>query len=484
MADCHPSQRPNAFHDRSDSGTYALSSVYLQESDERASNEKEEGDERMRSKHAAFALAMAACLVLSAGGCKRETPISAIEGQKTEIRLQIHWDADSPRGEAIRAILDAFEAKHEDIRVRLLGGAGDDRKLLTQIAGGDAPDVIETAYRNVQVLAKAGVLRQLEELESMKDAFYKPLWDLGTHEDGLYGCPWFGHTIQLVYNKKLFADAGIAKPPATWDELYAVAKKLTRDTDGDGEPDRFGLSLVGKQDPDITWLFTMFLHQGGGQLVKKENGAWRVALNSPEGQRALEFYVKLCREVCPPGVGNKAGGDVMADFRNRTAAMEFQGPWGVTDIWQQPEDMRFPVGAAEAPAGPGGKAFELGANMTVIPLTCSNPEAALKLVEYLAGREAQALLMEGEKTASGFVPFRVPVRTDLDDLPVFQEHPEFLPFCNGFAHPSIATPIPEWVRVKDEVYAAELNKAVLGIATPAEVLETIEKEGNRILGES
>ena len=429
-------------------------------------------------------IVIAACLAVGAGGCKRETSKRPEKGEQTEITLQIHWDAESPRGQAIRAILDAFEEKHERIRVRLLGGAGDDRKLLTQIAGGDAPDVIETAYRNVQALAKAGVLRQLEELEESKDAFYKPLWNLGAYEGKLYGYPWFGHTIQLVHNKKLFEEAGITEPPKTWDELYAVAKKLTRDTDGDGEPDRFGLSLVGKQHPDITWLFGMFLHQAGGKLVKRENGAWRVAVNSPEGRKALEFYVKLCREVCPPGVGNKMGGDVMADFRNQTAAMEFQGPWGVTDIWQQPEDVRFPVGAAEAPAGPGGKAFELGANMTVIPLTCSNPDAALKLVEFLASREAQALLMEGEKTEAGFVPFRVPVRKDLDDLLVFKEHPELLPFCRGFEHPSIETPIPEWVRVKDEVYAAELNKAVLGIATPAQALETIEKEGNKILGES
>ena len=401
----------------------------------------------------------------------------------TEIRLQIHWSADSPRGRAIQAILDEFEKRQPDVAVRLLGGSGDDRKLLTQIMGGNPPDVIETAYRNVQVLAQAGVLRPLDQLEDHKDEFYQPIWELGRHGGRLYAYPWFGHTIQLVYNKKLFAEAGIAAPPETWNELYETAKRLTRDTDGDGKPDRFGLSLVGKQHPDITWLFTMFLHQAGGELIEKRDGKWRVALNSPEGLQALEFYVKLTREVCPRGVGNKMGGDVMADFRNQVAAMEFQGPWGVTDIWMQPEDVKFPVSAAEAPAGLAGRYAELGANMTVVPVTSKHPDVALKLVEYLGSREAQALLMEGEKTKAGFVPFRVPVRRDLEDLPVFKKHPEFLPFVRGFDYPSIEVPIPEWVRVKDEVYASELNKAVLGMVTPAQALANVEREGNRILSE-
>ena len=163
--------------------------------------------------------------------------------------------------------------------------------------------------------------------------------------------------------------------------------------------------------------------------------------------------------------------------------MEFQGPWGVTEIWKLPPDKRFPVGAADAPAGPGGRAAELGANMTVIPKTAAHPAAALALVRFLGGRKAQALLMEGEKTAAGFVPFRVPVRTDLEDLPVFKDHPEFLPFVRGFAWPSIEVPIPEWVRVRDEVYRAELNRAVLGLATPAKVLAAIQREGDRILSE-
>ena len=41
--------------------------------------------------------------------------------------------------------------------------------------------------------------------------------------------PLYSLAYALYYNKKMFADAGIAQPPATWDELVADGKKLTKD---------------------------------------------------------------------------------------------------------------------------------------------------------------------------------------------------------------------------------------------------------------
>ena len=41
--------------------------------------------------------------------------------------------------------------------------------------------------------------------------------------------PLYSLAYALYYNKKMFADAGIAKPPATWDELVADGKKLSKD---------------------------------------------------------------------------------------------------------------------------------------------------------------------------------------------------------------------------------------------------------------
>ena len=229
----------------------------------------------------------------------------------------------------------------------------------------------------------------------------------------------------------------------------------------------------------------MFAHQAGAKLVKEVNGEYQVALNSTEGKKALEFYVKLVNEVCPPDTGNKDGGGVMADFRNQVAAMEFQGPWGITDIWKNGRP--FEVSAAPVPAGPAGRAADIGPYMLAITTGIKGEqlEASYQLINFLGSKKGQEMLMRGEKAQDGnYYPFRVPIRKDMATTEYFQQNPEFIAFIEGMKYPSINSPIKEWVKISAEVYRSELNKAVLGLITPEEALKNIEERGNKILAES
>lgn len=405
--------------------------------------------------------------------------------EELSIRLSIDWAADSGRGQAIQRILDEFEKDNPGIKVKLLGGSQDTQNLLTQIVSGDAPEVIQVAYRNVKGLANYGAWQDLtDRFGDNSDLYYEQLWDLAMSNGRLYGYPWLGHTIQLVYNKTAFEEVGLTRAPETWEELYEYAKKLTRDTDGDGKIDQWGLGLVGRQHHDITWLFNMFATQAGAELVKIQDGKPRVAINSEEGLEALEFYVQLVQEVCPPDTELKTGGEVMADFRNGIVAMEFQGPWGITDIWQSGNP--FEVAAAATPAGTSGRGADVGPYMLCIPegITGEKLEAAYKLIEFLGSTKGQELIMLGEKGSDGnFYPFRVPIRKDMAGSEFFQKNPEFLIFIEGLAYPSISTPVEAWAQVEVEVYQSQLNQAVLGKITPAQALANIERLGNVILNQ-
>jgi multiple sugar transport system substrate-binding protein len=423
-------------------------------------------------------------LTVALAGCSSDSGSSADTlDEPVSIRLQIAWDTDSGRGQAIQKIVDAFEEQNENIDVELVGSAQNNQKLLTQILSGNAPEVLQVPYRDARSLGAEGAFLDLTEtLGEESKNFYDELVELGTVDGKLYGFPWLGHTIQLVYNKDLFEEAGIKEAPKTWDELYETAKKLTKDTDGDGKIDQYGLGLVGKQHHDITWLVNMFVNQSGADIVVEEDGEYQVGLNSPEGKRALEFYKKLVDEVAPPDTANKDGGAVMADFRNEVVAMEFQGPWGITDIWQNGNP--FEVGAALAPEGPGGAASDLGPYMLAIPdgLDEAKTNASIELIRFLGSKEAQEMIMLGEEGEDGnFYPFRVPMRKDMKDSEYFQEHPEFLVFIEGLQNPSISTPVESWVKVEEEVYQAELNNLVTGAKSVEDVLEAIEKRGNELL---
>ncbi|MFD2670736.1 ABC transporter substrate-binding protein [Marinicrinis sediminis] len=444
----------------------------------------------MKKRTSIFAVFMVFVLVLvgcssNNNGQNGNDGAAGDNGQKenVSIRMQIAWDTDSGRGQAIQKIVDEFEKQHEHIDVQLVASTQNNQKLLTQVLSGEAPELLQVPYREVKSLGSEGAFVDLtEDFQEESQHFYDQLIDLGSVEGQLYGFPWLGHTIQLVYNKTMFEEAGIDGPPTTWDELYETAKKLTKDTDGDGKLDQYGIGLVGKQHHDITWLVNMFVSQAGGELVKQDGEEYKVALNSPEGKEALAFYKKLVDEVAPPDTSNKDGGAVMADFRNGIVAMEFQGPWGITDIWKNGNP--FEVDAALAPAGAAGTASDLGPYMLSIPdgIDEDKESAAKELIRFLGTKEAQEMIMLGEEGEDGnFYPFRVPMRKDLADAEYFKEHPEFLVFIEGLKTPSISSPTDSWVRVEEEVYQSELNNLVTGSKSVDEVLSTIEEKGNKLL---
>ncbi len=428
-------------------------------------------------------LAVLMMLGLVLVGCSNAKDEVIGDKEPVSIRMQIAWDTTSGRGEAIQKIINEFEKQNEQIKVELVSSSQNNQKLLTQILSGEAPELLQVPYREVKNLGSEGAFVDLtEDFKAESDNFYEEVIGLGSVDGKLYGFPWLGHTIQLVYNKTMFEAAGIDKAPTTWDELYETAKKLTIDTNGDGKIDQYGLGLVGKQHHDITWLVNMFVNQAGADIVKQDGDSYKVGLNSPEGKEAFTFYKKLVDEVTPPDTATKDGGAVMADFRNEVVAMEFQGPWGITDIWKNGSP--FEVAAALAPAGPGGSASDLGPYMLAIPSGIDEKkEVAVKeLIKYLGSKEAQEMIMLGEKGEDGnYYPFRVPMRKDLAEADYFKENPDFLVFIEGLKNPSISSPVEAWVRVEEEVYQAELNNLVTGNKTVEEVLKTIEEKGNEIL---
>ncbi|MBN4074909.1 extracellular solute-binding protein, partial [bacterium AH-315-E09] len=170
--------------------------------------------------------ALVLVLIMGLVGCgpeEKEPEVKPSDGQETkapevaedvDISIRITWDADSGRGQAIRKILDEFENQNPNISVTLYGGTSSGAELLTQILGGDTPEVLQVAYRDVKALGSQGAFMDLSaEFGANKGYFYEELWNLAVLDEQLFGYPWLGHSIQLIYNRTLFAEAGLSGPP-------------------------------------------------------------------------------------------------------------------------------------------------------------------------------------------------------------------------------------------------------------------------------
>lgn len=393
-----------------------------------------------------------------------------------ELRYQIVWDINSGRGKNIQSVVDMFNESNENVKVSLITGDSDEKKLITSLLSDDTAELIQLSVKSVKTIGKEGLLRDLTEYKNdYSELFYDELLNFFQYEDQLFAAPWIGHTIELVYNKDLFEAAGLTQAPSTWDEVLEYSKIIEEKTDAKG------LGIAGMQNNDAIWMATPIIKSYGGEFITEEDGKQVMAINNDQGIKGLEIYQQIAKNY--DGAAEKNGGNVMEDFRNQKIAMEFQGPWGVTDIWKN--NNPFEVSAALIPAGPAGRFVDGGPYGIAIPASISDEkaEAAIEFINYLQSTEAQAKIMEGEydEKTDNYYPYRVPMRKDMKDSEYFVEHPELLVFIEGLEHVIDSFPSPEFNQIANEVITVELNKLASGETTPDQAAKTMEEKGNEIL---
>jgi len=149
---------------------------------------------------------------------------------------------------------------------------------------------------------------------------------------------WFSPGADIhafFYRKDLFEEYGIPYPPKTWAEVIEAAKKLTLDTDGDGEIDIYGFGMPAAE---IAWLFQSELIQSiiqngwDGYYACPRDGEGHFITNTTECYLALKFIYDLWNTwSVAPGINGlmpefmKTYGffDVTRDFAEGRLAMAY-----------------------------------------------------------------------------------------------------------------------------------------------------------------
>lgn len=171
-------------------------------------------------------------------------------GLKTGTDVNPYW----------RGLARSFERRNPHIKVEIepVPVADADDRVATMVRQGKAPDIAQ--LDTYSAFAAKGELYPADSLFpiSMQSEFIPSLADAGSLEHVEYGIPWVAGTRMFVYNKKLFARAGLKRAPQTWDELKADARRL-KDA---GVPVPVGLPL-GPQEAEAETMMWMLGGNGG-----------------------------------------------------------------------------------------------------------------------------------------------------------------------------------------------------------------------------
>lgn len=128
-----------------------------------------------------------------------------------------------------KQLISEFEKKNPKIKVQLSSPSNAGTVLKTDLSKNTLPDVMavggDTNYQQVQ---KAGVLEDLSSESFTKTTMteYQKMITSVSKGGKLDAVPYATNASGVVYNKTLFAKAGIKKTPTTWNELIADAKIL------------------------------------------------------------------------------------------------------------------------------------------------------------------------------------------------------------------------------------------------------------------
>jgi multiple sugar transport system substrate-binding protein len=223
----------------------------------------------------------------------------------------------------------AFLRSHPDIRIRVnesMGDAGYEAKLLMLIAGKLAPDLFRVHQQNFPFYAAKGILLPLDDFldddEEISLADFDPqLLDGMRYNGKLLGLPTDFSPIAILYNKDLFDRFNVPHPHPNWttDDFLDAARRLTRDTDGDGHTDMFGFATIDSYNRWPAWVWN-----NGGEILSADGK--RCLMDGAEAIEGLRLYVDLARrqKVSPtpgPTPGLSMGQEQSDLFASRRVAM-------------------------------------------------------------------------------------------------------------------------------------------------------------------
>src|SRR5262249_15831190 len=195
-------------------------------------------DETRRAKMKRTALAGIAALAVVLAGCSGSSSSPPQGASPTGTVTIQFWHAQTDiDAKVMQQLVNSFNASHPHIAVQASSGGTSTGDLLpkvtTAIAAGTAPDV---AYIYGSYAAN---IAQSDKTVNLANRIHQPgfNWNdllpaakqIGAPGGKVIGSPALIDNLSVIYNKKLFAAAGVPDPSPnwTWDEFRAVAKKLT-----------------------------------------------------------------------------------------------------------------------------------------------------------------------------------------------------------------------------------------------------------------
>ncbi|MEU4165396.1 sugar ABC transporter substrate-binding protein [Streptomyces sp. NPDC026665] len=266
-------------------------------------------------------------------------------------------------------------------------------RILTATTSGQGPDVLNIGNTWSASLQATGALlpwdaKNFDKIGG-KDRFVdSALGSTGAEGKDPAAVPLYSMAYALYYNKQMFADAGIKNPPATWDELIADGKKISKNG-------KWGLGAEGSNASENIHHAFVFAKQHGADFFTADGKA---DFTNDGVVAAVKQYVDLMAKdkIIAPGNAEYAQNQSVSDFaKGKNAMLLWQSAAANLKSQGMADDAYgiapVPVQSGTPGTGTNVNSMVAGINLAVFKNT-KNLDGATKFVKFMTSDAEQKIL--------------------------------------------------------------------------------------------
>ena len=274
----------------------------------------------------------------------------------------------------LNGVYDAYKKLHPNVTINWEDyGAEIDQKLLTAIAAGNVPDVVNFNTSYSLRLASQGALTDINTIitNDQKSVYFPGVYQAASIGNSVYSVPWYASLQVAMINKSLFQQAGLdaSKPPKTYADLQAVAQAFHDKT-----------SAYAFQP--VTQLPGEALLEGFNMLSADKKSA---GFDTPAAVAKLTYYETLKKADLIPSTSpfsDTAYDDALARYKAGKLGILLTGASLLTQVQTDAPDIYANTTVAPAPVGASGQ-IPVDTQGLTIPAASKNKDAALDFALFI-----------------------------------------------------------------------------------------------------
>lgn len=385
-------------------------------------------------------------------------------------------EADSLEYLSIERMVTEFEASHPNITIELQYVNSDNalQKATVALQGGEQPDISYQYGTNMPQLATSPMLVDLTERVNAAEYDWNDFFEgeraVATVDGRVLGVPALVDNLAVVYNKDLFAAAGVPEPTNdwTWADLRSAAAAVT-----DPANKVFGLVFPADASETMVWQYIAMLWAAGGDILNEDNT--EAIFNQAPGVQAAQTLVDINDDGSMYLDYQPDSGKYGQLFNAGKIGMVITGPW---DLGGFP-DVNY--GVVYMPAFAAGGSHETIAGPDNWVIFDNGPERVDAAWEFLSYMTSPDQVLQDSLDTS-----HMPTRASVAQMPEFQEfyakYPGTEVFVDNLNNVLKARPqIPQYPRISTALGQA-LVAALQGDMTAQEALDQAAEQANGFLG--